>query len=131
MNLYTDDASAFNRLSTYSNKPSHRPHAFDKEYYVVDLAFYHRILKCHILVELKMDTYTPDYLAQLNKCVGYFSEEVKGQDDKQPIGILLCAHDGKRVVEYALNGMLEKHFESNYLGKLPPKEQLIAFIKEK
>ena len=103
----------------------------DTEYYVVDLVFYHRILKCHILVELKMDTYTPDYLVQLNKCVGHFSEEIKEQEDKQPIGILLCAQEGKRVVEYALNGMLEKHFESNYLGKLPSKEQLITFIKEK
>lgn len=100
----------------------------DDEYYFVDLVFYHRILKCHILIELKIDEFRHEHLSQLNTYVSYYREEVKRNDDNHPIGILLCTNKGKKLVEYALNGMDNKLFVSKYLLELPKKEQLEAFI---
>jgi predicted nuclease of restriction endonuclease-like (RecB) superfamily len=100
----------------------------DDEYYFVDLVFYHRILKCHVLVELKIDEFKHDHLSQLNTYVSYYREEVKCPDDNHPIGILLCTKKGKKLVEYALSGMDNQLFVSKYLLELPKKEQLEAFI---
>ena len=63
-------------------------------------------------------------------CVSYYREEVKREDDNDPIGILLCTEKGKKLVEYALSGMDEKLFVSKYLLELPNKEQLEDFIKQ-
>jgi predicted nuclease of restriction endonuclease-like (RecB) superfamily len=101
----------------------------DDEYYFVDLVFYHRILKCHILVELKIDEFKHEHLSQLNTYVSYFREEVKRHDDNPPVGILLCTQKGRKLVEYALSGMDEQLFVSKYLLELPKKEQLQAFIQ--
>ena len=100
----------------------------DEEYYFADLVFYHRILKCHILIELKIDAFKHEYLSQLNTYVAYYREEIKRTDDNPPIGILLCTEKGTKLVEYALSGMDEQLFVSKYLVELPNKEQLEAFI---
>lgn len=101
----------------------------DEEYYFVDLVFYHRILKCHILIELKADQFKHEHLSQLNTYVSYFREEIKQADDNPPIGILLCTQKGTKLVEYALSGMDEKLFVSKYLLQLPSKEVLQTFIE--
>ncbi len=101
----------------------------DDRYYFVDLVFYHRILKCHILIELKLDEFKHEHLSQLNTYVSYFREEVKQLEDNPPIGILMCTNKGKKLAEYALSGMDEKLFISKYLVELPSKEVLTAFIE--
>ncbi len=101
----------------------------DENYYFVDLVFYHRVLKCHILIELKVDEFKHEHLSQLNTYVSYFREEIKHESDNPPIGILLCTNKGKKLVEYALSGMDEKLFVSKYLVELPSKEVLTAFIE--
>jgi predicted nuclease of restriction endonuclease-like (RecB) superfamily len=100
----------------------------DEEYYFVDLVFYHRILKCHVLLELKSDVFKPEYASQLNTYVAYFNEEVKRQDDNPTIGILLCTEKGKKLVDYALAGMDKNLFVSKYLVELPTEQQFISFI---
>ncbi len=102
----------------------------DDEYYFADLVFYHRILKCHILVELKIDAFKHEYLSQLNTYVAYYREEIKRKEDNPPIGILLCTEKGKKLVEYAINGMDEKLFVSKYLLELPDKNKLALFIQK-
>ncbi len=101
----------------------------DDEYCFVDLVFYHRLLKCHILIELKVDKFKHEHLSQLNSYVGYYNDQVKQIDDSPTIGILLCTEKGNKMVEYALAGMEEKLFVSKYLVQLPQKEQLIQFIE--
>jgi predicted nuclease of restriction endonuclease-like (RecB) superfamily len=101
----------------------------DEEYYFVDLVFYHRILKCHVLLELKTDIFKSEYASQLNTYVAYFNAEVKREDDNPTIGILLCTQKGKKLVDYALAGMDKNLFVSKYLVELPTEEQFIAFIK--
>lgn len=103
----------------------------DDEYCFVDLVFYHRLLKCHILIELKVDKFKHEHLSQLNSYVGYYNDQVKQIDDNPTIGILLCTEKGNKMVEYALAGMEEKLFVSKYLVQLPQKEQLIQFIENK
>lgn len=101
----------------------------DDDYYFADLVFYHRILKCHIIIELKVDQFKHEHLSQLNTYVSYYREEVKQADDNPPIGILLCTEKGNKLVEYALSGMDEKLFVSKYLLQLPSKEVLQNFIE--
>ena len=101
----------------------------DDEYCFVDLVFYHRFLKCHILIELKVDKFKHEHLSQLNSYVAYYNDQVKRIDDNPTIGILLCTEKGSKMVEYALAGMEEKLFVSKYLVQLPQKEQLIQFIE--
>ncbi|HBK83955.1 MAG TPA: cytoplasmic protein [Flavobacterium sp.] len=102
----------------------------DQDYYFVDLVFYHRILKCHVLIELKADQFKHEHLSQLNTYVSYYREEIKQPDDNPPIGILLCTQKGKKLVEYAFSGMDEKLFVSKYLVQLPSKETLQNFLEK-
>lgn len=100
----------------------------DDEYYFVDLVFYHRLLKCHILIELKVDKFKHEHLSQLNSYVACYNDTVKQTNDNPTIGILLCTQKGNKMVEYALAGMEEKLFVSKYLVQLPTKEQFIQVI---
>jgi predicted nuclease of restriction endonuclease-like (RecB) superfamily len=100
----------------------------DDAYFFADLVFYHRILKCHVIVELKIDAFKHEHLSQLNTYVAYYNAEVKRADDNPAIGILLCTEKGKKLVEYATAGMDQQLFVSKYLLELPKKEQLEAFI---
>jgi predicted nuclease of restriction endonuclease-like (RecB) superfamily len=102
----------------------------DDEYYFTDLVFYHRILKCHVLIEIKIDTFKHEHLSQLNTYVAYFNAEIRRFDDNPAIGILLCTEKGKKLVEYATAGMDNQLFVSKYLLELPKKEQLEEFIEK-
>lgn len=101
----------------------------DDEYYFVDLVFYHRLLKCHVLIELKVDKFKHEHLSQLNTYVACYNDQIKQPDDNPTIGILLCTEKGNKLVEYALAGMDNNLFVSKYLLNLPSKELLTQFIE--
>ena len=104
----------------------------DDEYYFADLVFYHRLLHCHVIIELKNDEFRHEYLGQLNAYVSYYRENEMNQGDNLPIGTLLCTRKGKKMVEYAIAGMDNKLFVSQYMLQLPDKKELEKFIlKEK
>lgn len=100
----------------------------DDEYYYPDLVFYHRILHCNVIVELKNDEFHHEYLGQLNAYVSYYKENEVHNGDNPPIGILLCTRKGKRMVEYALAGMDNQLFVSTYMLQLPDKSTLERFL---
>ena len=102
----------------------------DDEYYFPDLVFYHRILHCHVIIELKNDEFSHENIGQLNAYVDYFKENVMNPGDNHLIGIILCAKRGnkKKMVEYALSGLDNKLFVSTYMLHLPSKEELEEFI---
>jgi len=102
----------------------------DNEYFFVDLVFYHRILKCHVLIELKTKKFNYADVAQLNMYVSYYREQIMRNDDNAPIGILLCTDTSSEMVKYATAGMDENIFISKYLLQLPSKESLIKFINK-
>ena len=96
------------------------------EHYFVDLVFYHRILKCHVLVELKLEPFSHENIGQLNTYVSWYDQNVRTESDNPPIGILLCTDRDKSLVEYALAGMSSDLFVSKYQLELPSKEVLQA-----
>lgn len=98
------------------------------EHFFVDLVFYHRILKCHVLIELKNDAFKHEHLGQLNSYVGYYQQNEISEGDQPPIGILLCTRKNHELVEYALAGMSNKLFVSRYQVQLPGKEEMAAFL---
>ncbi|MCK9306375.1 MAG: PDDEXK nuclease domain-containing protein [Methanoculleus sp.] len=100
------------------------------EHFFVDLVFYHRILKCHVLVELKLDDFNHEYIGQLNTYVSWYRKNAMVEGDNPPVGILLCTHKNQALVEYALAGMDNSLFVSRYLLKLPGKDEMQAFIEE-
>lgn len=100
----------------------------DDEYYYPDLVFYHRILHCSVIVELKNDEFHHEYLGQLNAYVSYYKENEMHPGDNPPIGILLCTRKGKKMVEYALAGMDNQLFVSTYMLQLPDKRTLEKFL---
>ena len=100
------------------------------EYFFVDLVFYHRILKCHVLIELKVEDFNHQNIGQLNAYVNYYKSEVMQPDDNPTLGILLVTHKNNTLVEYATAGMDNNLFVSKYLLELPKKEELAAFIQK-
>ncbi len=95
----------------------------------VDLVFYHRILKCHVLVELKIEEFTHENLGQLNTYVSWYRKNMRSEGDNPPVGILLCAQKDHALVEYALSGMDNNLFVSKYLLELPSKEEIQRFLE--
>lgn len=100
------------------------------EYFFVDLVFYHRILKCHVLVELKVEEFNHINAGQLNTYLNYFKAEVMRPDDNPPVGILLVTNKNDALVQYATAGMDNALFVSRYMVELPSKEQLENFIRK-
>jgi len=98
------------------------------EHFFVDLVFYHRILKCHVLIELKNDAFKHEHLGQLNSYVGYYQKNEMADGDQPPVGILLCTRKNEELVEYALAGMSNTLFVSRYQVQLPGKEEIAAFL---
>ncbi len=98
------------------------------EHFFVDLVFYHRVLKCHVLIELKSDAFKHEHLGQLNSYVGYYQQHEMSAGDQPPIGILLCTRKNQELVQYALAGMSNQLFVSRYQVQLPGKEEIAAFL---
>jgi hypothetical protein len=100
------------------------------EYFFVDMVFYHRILKCHILIELKADEFNHAHIGQLNTYVNWYQKNEKTDGDNPPIGILLCTNKNNALVEYALAGMDNALFVSKYKLELPKMEDLQKFLEK-
>ncbi|MFY7666282.1 PDDEXK nuclease domain-containing protein [Flavobacterium sp.] len=98
-------------------------------YYFVDLVFYHRILKCHILVDLKVGAFDHGDIGQLNTYLNLFKAEITETTDNPPVGILLVAEKDHALVKYATAGMDENLFVQQYLVKLPSQEQLVNHLE--
>lgn len=100
----------------------------DEDYFNIDLVFYHRILKCHVIVELKVDRFRHEYASQLNLYLNYYKSEVMQPDDNPPIGLLLCTDHGETIVKYATAGMDKNLFVRKYMVRLPSEEEIKEYI---
>ncbi|GHT00932.1 hypothetical protein AGMMS49525_00390 [Bacteroidia bacterium] len=103
---------------------------FNNRHYRIDLVFYHRILKCHILIDLKLGEFDHADAGQMNLYLNYFKKNELADGDNPPIGIILCADKDDTLVEYATTDMSENMFVSNYLLKLPDKKLLENIVKQ-
>ena len=90
----------------------------------VDLVFYHTILKCYVLIDLKRAEIKHGDIGQMNLYLNYFKNEVCQADDNPPIGIVLGAHKDELLMEYALEGIDNHLFAARYQLYLPNREEL-------
>lgn len=104
-------------------------------HYYVDMVFYNKILKCYVLIDLKIGQMRPEYAGQMNMYLNYFDSEINDEYDNKPIGIILCKSKRSVDMEYALGGLSNNLFASTYTYYIPNKEQLIneleKFLNEK
>ncbi len=102
----------------------------DNKHYYVDLVFYHRILKCFVLIDLKKEKVGYEDIGQMNMYLGYFEHEENTEGDNPPIGIVLAKQKDDLLVKYAMHNISSQLFVSKYQLYLPDKEELRAVIEE-
>jgi len=100
------------------------------KHYYVDLVFYHRILKCFVLIDLKVGEVNHQDVGQMNLYLNYFKKEEGSLDDNEPIGIILSAKKEDVEMEYALGGITNKLFVSKYKLYLPDKKELEEQVRK-
>lgn len=93
-------------------------------HFFVDLVFYHRILKCFVLIDLKRGEIDHGDIGQMNLYLNYFSEEENTEGDNPPIGIVLGAYKDEVLVRYATSGLTNQLFVSKYQLYLPDETSL-------
>ena len=99
-------------------------------HYYVDMVFYNKILKCYILIDLKIGKMKPEYAGQMNMYLNYYDSEINDEYDNKPIGIILCKGKKEIDMEYALGGLSNNIFASTYTYYIPNKEQLISVVEK-
>jgi predicted nuclease of restriction endonuclease-like (RecB) superfamily len=102
----------------------------DNQHYFIDLVFYHRILKCFVLIDLKIRKVKHQDIGQMNLYLNYFKEEENTQGDADPIGLIIAADKHELLVKYATGGLSNKIFVSKYQLYLPDQHLLEQKVKE-
>ncbi len=100
------------------------------DYFKIDMVFYHRILKCHVLIELKTREFKYTDVTQLNVYLNYYKKYEMLEGENPPIGILLCTATNEPLVEFATEGIDNQMFISKYKIALPSKEELKMLLKK-
>lgn len=100
------------------------------KYYFIDLVFYHRVLKCHILVELKTKEVAHENIGQLKTYINYYKKNICLPNDNPPVGLLLVTENDKALVEYAVADSDQQLFVSKYELELPSTKELENFIRK-
>lgn len=103
---------------------------FDGRHFYIDLVFYNYILKCFVLIDLKVGDLTHQDLGQMQMYVHYFEDEMMTEGDNPPIGIVLCADKSESVVKYTLPKGEKQIFASKYMVYLPTEEELLSEVKK-
>ena len=104
------------------------PLLVNNRHYHCDLVFYHRILKCFVLIDLKINSVQHEDVGQMNMYMGYFAKEENMPDDNPPIGIILTRNKDELLVEYATYGMDSNLFVSKYELYLPNRDELKKLV---
>lgn len=94
------------------------------KHFRVDLLFYHRILKCFVLIDLKRGEMDHQDIGQMNLYLNYFKKEENAEDDNEPVGIILGAYKNQILVEYATDSITKKILLAKYQLYLPDKQTL-------
>lgn len=103
---------------------------FGNKHYRIDLVFYHRILKCHVLLDLKIGEFDHSDAGQMNMYLNYYKENESHNGDNPPVGIILCSGKNEALVKYATMGLPQQVFVSKYLVNLPSERELQKIVDE-
>ena len=101
----------------------------DGEHFYVDLVFYNYLLKCFVLIDLKLGKLTHQDIGQMDFYVRYYEKEIKGEDDNPTIGIILCSEKNETIVKYSILEESKQIFASKYMLYMPTEEELKREIK--
>jgi predicted nuclease of restriction endonuclease-like (RecB) superfamily len=104
---------------------------FEEKHFRVDLVFYNRLLKCFVLIDLKIGELKHQDIGQMQMYVNYYDREIKLDDESKTIGIILCQDKSESVVKYTLPENNEQIFASKYLTVLPSQEMLKKLMESK
>ena len=99
------------------------------EHDYIDLVFYHRFLRCHILLDLKIRPFSHGDAGQMNFYLNYFKQNMMATEDNPPVGVILCSDKDQTKVQFATAGLDNHLFVSRYLVALPSAEELSKFIE--
>lgn len=99
------------------------------EHDYIDLVFYHRVLRCHLLIELKVRHFQHSDAGQMNFYLNYWKREVTSPEDHPPVGLLLCSDKDQTKVEYAIGGLDQQLFVSRYLVALPNANEIERLVE--
>lgn len=97
---------------------------YDDEDFYIDLVFYHSILKCHVLIDLKIGKLTHQDIGQMDSYIRMYEDLYKNPDDNPTIGIILCSEKNEAVVKYSVLNDAKQIFASKYQLTLPTAEEL-------
>jgi predicted nuclease of restriction endonuclease-like (RecB) superfamily len=101
----------------------------DGDDYKIDLVFYHRILRCFVLIDLKIGTLKHKDIGQMQMYVNYYDEEMRSPDENKTIGIILCKNKKESTIKYTLGKDNKQIFASKYKVYFPEK-QILKLIRE-
>ncbi|WP_243155982.1 PDDEXK nuclease domain-containing protein [Clostridium sp. C2-6-12] len=96
----------------------------DGEHFYIDLVFYNYLLKCFVLIDLKLEKLTNQDIGQMDFSVRYYEKEIKGEDDNPTIGIILCSEKNETIVKYSILEESKQIFASKYMIYMPTEEEL-------
>ncbi|WP_294199439.1 PDDEXK nuclease domain-containing protein [uncultured Chryseobacterium sp.] len=101
---------------------------FEEKHFYIDLVFYNRILKCFVLIDLKIGELRHQDIGQMQMYVNYYDREKRLEDENKTIGIILCQDKSEALVQYTLPENNEQIFASKYFTVLPSKEDFINIL---
>ena len=102
----------------------------DEEHFYPDLVFYNRILRCFVIIDLKIGKVLHQDIGQMQMYVNYYDREIKSNDENKTIGILLSTNKNETVVKYTLPENNKTIFSSEYKLHMPTEQELINAIEE-
>ena len=103
---------------------------YDDEDFYVDLVFYNSILKCYVLIDLKLGKLTHQDVGQMDSYIRMFDDLMKQPDDNPTIGLILCSEKNEAVARYSVLNDAKQMFASKYKLTLPTEEELQAELTE-
>ena len=103
---------------------------YDDDDFYIDLVFYHAVLKCHVLIELKLGKLSHADVGQMDSYIRMFDSQYRCEDDNPTIGIILCSEKNEAVVKYSVLADAKQIFASKYELSLPKEEELAKEIEQ-
>ncbi|MBZ0199059.1 MAG: PDDEXK nuclease domain-containing protein [Ignavibacteriaceae bacterium] len=104
--------------------------SLNEDNFYIDLVFYNRLLKCFVLIDLKIGKLMHQDIGQMQMYVNYFDRKIKGKDESKTVGIVLCKETNKTVVEFTLPEENDQIYAREYKLYLPSKKELQKLLKD-
>jgi len=101
----------------------------DNEWYNIDLLFFHRVLRCLVVIDLKLGKFTHADAGQMMLYLGYAVEHWTRPDENPPVGLVLCSQHNRAVAHYTIDRLSDKDLAAEYRLALPDEKTLVAEVE--